>query len=84
MTVKKTGKKRTQGKNAEKSQQQQQQQQQQAQNGFLFVDPARVRFQHSRIRPLFSGCGRSIYETLESIRNREISAMDLPPIQVCL
>jgi hypothetical protein len=48
----------------------------------IWVDPNRVRFQHSKIRPLFSGCGRSIYDTLESIRNREITPSDLPPIQV--
>lgn len=51
-------------------------------NGLLWVDPNRVRFQHSKIRPLFSGCGRSIYETLESIRKHEISPSELPPIQV--
>ncbi|CAB9508540.1 expressed unknown protein [Seminavis robusta] len=48
----------------------------------IWVDPARVRFQHSRIRPYFSGCGRSVHETLESIRQGEILAADLPPIQV--
>lgn len=51
-------------------------------NDFLHVDPARIRFQHSRIRPFFSGCGRSITETLESIRRRETAPEDLPPIQV--
>lgn len=49
---------------------------------FIFVDPARVRFQHSRIRPFFSGCGRSVTETLESIRRGELAPEDLPPIQV--
>ena len=53
-----------------------------AENDFIFVDPARVPFQHSRIRPLFSGCGRSITETLESIRRHELAPEDLPPIQV--
>lgn len=48
----------------------------------IAVDPARIRFQHSRIRPFFSGCGRHLQETLESIRSGEISAEDLPPIQV--
>lgn len=46
------------------------------------VDVARVRFQHSRIRPVFSGCGRSVEGTLESIRRGEVSPHDLPPIQV--
>lgn len=49
---------------------------------WLLVDPSRVRFQHSRIRPYFSGCGRSVRGTLESIRNKEISVSDIPPIQV--
>jgi hypothetical protein len=53
-------------------------------NQWLYVDPARVRFQHSRIRPSFSGCGRSVEETLESIRNNELAPSDLPPIQVGL
>lgn len=46
------------------------------------VDPSRVRFQHSRIRPHFSGCGRSVVATLDSIRNGEMTSNDLPPIQV--
>jgi hypothetical protein len=53
-----------------------------ATEGGLLVDPARVRFQHSRIRPFFSGCGRSVTETLDSIRRNEMSPSDLPPIQV--
>eukprot|EP00980_Cylindrotheca_fusiformis_P011280 scaffold2597_cov116-Cylindrotheca_fusiformis.AAC.8 len=50
--------------------------------GGLMVDPARVRFQHSKIRPFFSGCGRSVEGTLNEIRQGTISASDLPPIQV--
>ena len=46
------------------------------------VDPSRVRFQHARIRPFFSGCGRSVIETLEEIRQGNLSPSDLPPIQV--
>ena len=46
------------------------------------VDPARVRFQHSRIRPIFSGCGRSVEGTLEEIRKGKVKPSDLPPIQV--
>jgi hypothetical protein len=49
---------------------------------WLYVDPARVRFQHSRIRPYFSGNGRSVHDTLEAIRNKELAPSDLPPIQV--
>lgn len=54
-----------------------------ASNGVgLMVDPARVRFQHSRIRPIFSGCGRSVEGTLEEIRKGKVKPSDLPPIQV--
>jgi hypothetical protein len=52
------------------------------QGGFISADPSRIRFQHSRIRPYFSGCGRSVMETLEAIRRKEIRPSDLPPIQV--
>jgi len=50
----------------------------------MLIDPDRVRFQHSRIRPYFSGCGRGVRETLEQIRNKEISPDDLPHIQVLM
>ena len=53
-------------------------------NGLIFVDPARVRFQHSRIRPYFSGCGRSVHETLDAMREGKIQPSDIPPIQVSL
>lgn len=48
----------------------------------IWVDPARIRFQHSRIRPVFSGCGRSVVGTLEEIRHGRLSPSDLPPILV--
>jgi hypothetical protein len=48
----------------------------------IAVDPARIRFQHARIRPYFSGCGRSLMETLNAIRNGDLKPEDLPPIQV--
>lgn len=50
--------------------------------GFLNVDPVRIRFQHARIRPFFSGGGQSVTETLEMIRRGEMSPNHLPPIQV--
>ena len=50
--------------------------------GLIAVDPRRIRFQYSKIRPHFSGCGRSVVSTLDSIRNGELSPGDLPPIQV--
>ena len=43
-----------------------------------------MRFQHSRIRPQFSGCGRSVLETLEQIRQGKLEPGDLPPIQVII
>jgi len=43
-----------------------------------------VRYQHSKIRPFFSGCGRSVEQTLNDIRIGKISPNDLPPIQVIL
>ena len=48
----------------------------------IWVDPIHIRFQHSKIRPVFSSCGRTLLETLNSIRNHEIKPTDLPPIQV--
>mmetsp|Transcript_20936 Transcript_20936/g.38402 ORF Transcript_20936/g.38402 Transcript_20936/m.38402 type:complete len:260 (-) Transcript_20936:48-827(-) len=48
------------------------------------VSPSRVRFQHSKIRPVFSGCGRSVLETLEEIRRGSLEPGDLPPIQVII
>ena len=54
-------------------------------DSFIWVDPTRVRFQHSRIRPYFSGCGRSVRETLEAIRSHQVDPIyDLPPIQVLI
>jgi len=50
----------------------------------ILLDPTRVRFQHSRIRPYFSGCGRSVLDTLEEIRSKKLNPSDLPPIQVII
>ena len=50
--------------------------------GMIMIDPARCRFQHSKIRPYFSGCGRSVHETLENIIEGKTKISDLPPIQV--
>ncbi len=50
--------------------------------GWINADPERMRFQHSKIRPYFSGCGRSVVETFESIQKGEMDPADLPPIQV--
>lgn len=49
---------------------------------FIYIDPERIRYQHARIRPYFSGCGRSVTDTLEEIRQGRLQPSDLPPIQV--
>ena len=48
----------------------------------LYVNPSRIRYQHSRIRPTFSGCGRNVMDTLEEIRRGDLNPYDLPVIQV--
>ncbi len=53
-------------------------------DGWLVIDPERIRFQHSRLRPYFSGCGRGVVETLNEIRHGTLDPADLPPIQVRL
>eukprot|EP00752_Nemacystus_decipiens_P008350 g7464.t1 len=50
----------------------------------LDVDPRRVRYAHSKIKPLFSGCGRTIEQTLCEIRDGKTQAADLPMITVLL
>jgi len=50
--------------------------------GFLDVDPRRIRFQYAKIRPVFSGCGRAVTDTLDEIRSGAMRVEDLPPIQV--
>ena len=52
------------------------------QGDLLYVNPSRIRYQHSRIRPTFSGCGRNVMDTLEEIRRGELNPYDLPVIQV--
>ena len=46
------------------------------------VDPREVRFAHARIKPIFSGCGRTIDFTLDEIRSGRLSPSDLPTITV--
>jgi hypothetical protein len=48
----------------------------------LYISPSRIRYQHSRIRATFSGCGRSVTDTLDEIRRGELNPWDLPVIQV--
>lgn len=50
----------------------------------LDVDPRRVRYAHSKIKPLFSGCGRTIEQTMREIRGGKTRVADLPMITVLL
>jgi hypothetical protein len=51
----------------------------------IYLDPVRIRFQHSKIRPVFSGCGgRSVKGTLQEIRDGKTQVSDLPPVQVLM
>jgi hypothetical protein len=72
MGKQKNGKKKSSSKNAS------------GQGGgeLLYISPSRIRYQHSRIRPTFSGCGRSVTDTLDEIRRGELNPWDLPIIQV--
>lgn len=53
-------------------------------NEWIMVDPSRIRFQHARIRPYFSGCGRPVEQTLTDIREGKLKPDELPPIQVII
>ncbi len=46
------------------------------------IDPLQLRFAHSRIRPVFSGCGHEVSSTLEEIRVGSLSVCELPIITV--
>lgn len=48
----------------------------------LELDPAAIRFAHSKICPNFSGCGRSVLQTLEEIKAGALRVDDLPMITV--
>lgn len=50
----------------------------------LDVDPRHVRYAHSKIKPHFSGCGRTIEQTLDEIRDGKTRPSDLPMITVLL
>lgn len=53
-----------------------------AKDGLVHIDPATVRFTHSRIRPFFSGCGRRVEDTLADILEGRMRFEDLPFITV--
>eukprot|EP00039_Didymoeca_costata_P018396 m.333291 g.333291 ORF g.333291 m.333291 type:complete len:150 (+) comp17110_c0_seq1:127-576(+) len=52
-------------------------------DGLIEVDPALVRFTHSKIRAVFS-CGRQIEQTMEQIRSGALQCDDLPTISVMM
>jgi hypothetical protein len=72
----------TKKKKKKKSSSQRQESEGDSGDNFVWVDPNRIRFQHARIRPHFSSCGRSLQGTLSDIRTGVMRPDDLPPIQV--
>ena len=46
------------------------------------VDPALVYFTHARVRPLFSGCGRRLEDTLNALLSNSMDIDALPVITV--
>ena len=46
------------------------------------IDPDIIYFTHSRIRNRFTGCNKTLEETLEEIRTNKITVHDLPKITV--
>jgi hypothetical protein len=46
------------------------------------VDPLAVRFAHSRVRPVFSGCGRRLEATLAALSCGALPLASLPPMAV--
>ena len=52
--------------------------------GMIEVDPLLIRFTHSKMRPVFSGCGRRVLDTLADIENGDMDVKDLPMIQIII
>lgn len=48
----------------------------------ISIDPINIRFTHSKIKSVYSGCGRAIKDTIDAVRNGEISVDDIPLIAV--
>ncbi|CAM9264907.1 unnamed protein product, partial [Ectocarpus fasciculatus] len=46
------------------------------------IDPSIVFYTHSKIRPVFSGCGKSIQDTIDEITSGAIAPSELPFITV--
>ncbi len=47
-----------------------------------WIDPRIIHFTHARISPHFSGCGRSVIDTLEELKMGYITPAELPRIKV--
>lgn len=52
-----------------------------AAGGEVEVDPRRIRYQSSKVRPYFS-CGRKLVEQLELLRNGDVAVESIPRIHV--
>lgn len=48
----------------------------------MLIDPEIIYFTHSKIRARFSGCGKTITETFEEIKNGKTKISDIPKIKV--
>eukprot|EP00045_Choanoeca_perplexa_P009735 m.95206 g.95206 ORF g.95206 m.95206 type:complete len:263 (-) comp15010_c0_seq25:1496-2284(-) len=46
------------------------------------VDPRRIRFAHARIKPMFSGCGRSLEQTLLELQEGTTKVSAIPKITI--
>lgn len=51
-------------------------------NALLTLDPSLIRYQHSKIRPYFSGCGRSVQSTYDQIVAGDLEFNELPAIEI--
>lgn len=49
---------------------------------FLEIDPESLNFTHTRVRPFFSGCGRRLVDTLESLEDGSMQIDALPQITI--
>jgi hypothetical protein len=55
---------------------------QQKKPGLFTIKPSTIHFTHSRIRGTFTGCGRSVNETLEILRKDPSYISNIPRIKV--
>ena len=48
----------------------------------LYINPEHIRYQHSKIRPVFSSCGRNLEEMYQMIVAGRMDVLSIPNIQV--